>query len=119
MQALRIDPLQRTVRSIDVALVDIMDMLSANVIATVDIAQGHCLVIDDSEDATDHPIRYRFAGDNEDRPFFGPALIFGMANGHWSPATLGVADVDALLIWEEWSEADAHFVSLAEAVEEA
>lgn len=117
MQALRIDPLQRTVRSIDVALVDIMDMLSANVIATVDIAQGHCLVIDDSENATDHPVRYRFAGDEEHRPFFGPALIFGMANGHWSPATLGADDVQALLIWEAWNDADAQFVSLSEAVQ--
>jgi hypothetical protein len=101
MRAIIIDPDQCSVLPIEVEPLAVPETLGAEITATIDFEKRHCLVLNDGDLASGHPARFRFAN-GPARPFFGPVAILGMQHGNWGPATMGLRDVKARIIWETW-----------------
>ena len=110
MRALRIDPYQCTVRTIDVEPDKVARALGTETTETIDYEPAHCLVIDDGDVLPLHPARFRFANGPQ-RPFFGPALILGIEHGNWAPATMNPARIKARIIWETWDRATQRYAA--------
>jgi len=105
LNALLIDPQRCTVESIQVEPDGVPALLGTARTSTVDFTGEHCLVMDDGEHEAEHPARFRFTGKTSARPFFGPVLVLGTAQGNWTSATLDPEELKARIIWEHWDRA--------------
>ena len=102
MRAIKIDPDHRSVELIEVAPEAVAEVLHSALTETLDFEGEHCLVIDDGSPIAEHPTRFRFANGPVHRPFFGSALILGVASGNWAPATMNARRLKTRIIWEAW-----------------
>ena len=113
MQALLIEPEQRTITLVEVEAEAMANLLGTVRIDTVDLDEDHTVLIGDDLRYADHPYRFRFADGRQRRPFFGPALVVGLVNGNWAHVTLDAIALRPRIVWESWEEAAQRFVTKA------
>jgi hypothetical protein len=103
LRAIRIDPDQCNVALIEIDLAEVTGNLGSEILETIELDNGQCLVIDDGTLTPTHrPKRFRLA-DGPARPFFGPALILGIHHLNWTSTTVTLKTVEANIVWEEWN----------------
>ena len=113
LRAIRIDPDQCSVALIEIRLAEVTGALGSEILETIDLDNGQCLVIDDGTLTPTHrPKRFRLAN-GPARPFFGPALILGIHHLNWTSTTMPLETVEASIIWEEWNSEEERYTEMA------
>ena len=102
LTAIKIDPEACRVDIIQVEPDEVAGVLRSKLTDTVDFEEGNCLVIDDGNPTADHPSRFHFDDAALQRPYFGTALILGLANSNWASTSMEVEGIRTRVIWEHW-----------------